>query len=397
LHGLYNRYSFCVFYLMTVFDIIVVGAGPSGAMAAYEAAKTGLKVAILEKESLPRYKTCGGGLVFRGRQMLPFDLASVIEREFHSVQVAFSGSPYHFESSRANPIVTMVMRDKFDSFLIGKARELGVAVLEECALLAMEVSDPIVLKTTKGLFRANYVIAADGVFSPTAKMVGWRDDRHLIPALEYEISVDEADFSRLSKALRFDVDIIPNGYGWCFPKANHLSIGVAIFKKRKVNLRAYYLEYLQFLGINKVMSEEAHGYQIPVSPRSGPMAENGVFLTGDAAGLADPLTAEGISNAIFSGCLAGKAIRKHFDRPDQAADWYHTELSKQLLPELKTAQFAADLFYHQKRIRNLLMEQYGQRGCETLVDIFTGERRYPVQLRKKVLQYVKSKLGENFW
>lgn len=382
---------------MTEFDVIVVGSGPSGAMAAYEAAQNGHHVAILEKENLPRYKTCGGGLVLRGRKHLPFDLSSVIEREFNSVQVFFSNSPYYYESFRDEPIISMVMREQFDHLLVGKAKEAGVVILEECALQRIEFSDRLILTTSKGTLITRYLIAADGVYSPTAKMAGWKDDRKLIPALEFEVQVPAEDFLRLARAVRFDVDVVPQGYGWCFPKGEHLSIGVALLIKRKINLRALYLEYLQHLGITEVIKEEAHGYQIPISHRTGSLAQKNVFLTGDAAGLADPLTAEGISNAIFSGVLAGQAVREHFERPDHAMVSYHSGLAKQLLPELKTAQFAADLFYNQKRIRNLLLEKYGQAGCEILVDIFTGERRYPTQLRKKVLGYIKELLGEALW
>lgn len=382
---------------MTEFDIVVVGSGPSGAMAAYEAAQNGHKVAILEKENLPRYKTCGGGLVLRGRKSLPFDLSSVIEREFNSVQVFFSDSPYYYEAFRDEPIISMVMRDKFDHLLVGQAKEHGVVVLEECALQRIEFSNRLILTTSKGPISTRYLIAADGVYSPTAKMAGWKDDRKLIPALEFEVQVPEEDFLRLSKAVRFDVDVVPGGYGWCFPKGKHLSIGVGLLNKRKINLRTLYLEYLQHLGITEFIKEEAHGYQIPISQRTSALAEKNIFLTGDAAGLADPLTAEGISNAIYSGVLAGSSVRDYFDQPDQAMKFYQEELDKELLPELKTAQFTADLFYNQKQIRNLLLEKYGQAGCEILVDIFTGKRRYPTQLRRKVLGYVKKVLGEALW
>ncbi|HLT08411.1 MAG TPA: geranylgeranyl reductase family protein [Cyclobacteriaceae bacterium] len=382
---------------MTVFDVVVVGAGPSGAMAAFEAAKTGLRVAILDKEKLPRYKVCGGGLVYRGRTMLPFDLSPVIEREFYTVDVAFAGSSHRFQSSRPEPVISMVMRDEFDHYLVAQAKKHGVVVMEENTLKGVEIAHILTLTTDKTVLKSKYVIAADGVLSPTAKMVGWQDDRHLIPALEYEVRVKEEDFHRLSKSVRFDVDVIPYGYGWCFPKRGHLSLGVATVKKRKVNLRAHYQEYLQYLGIHEVIQEESHGYQIPLTPRSGPLAQNSVFLTGDAAGLADPLTAEGISNALYSGILAGEAIRENFDRPDEAMNAYQAALSHQLLPELKTAQFAADLFYHQKRLRNLLLDKYGQAGGEMLVDIFTGKRRYPVRFKDKVFQYVKNLVGEKLW
>lgn len=375
---------------MLKFDVVVVGSGPSGAMAAYEAAESNLSVAILEKETLPRYKTCGGGLVQRGRELLPFDISPVVECEFHTVQIAFSGNPCHFQSSRPHPIVSMVMREQFDEFLVEKARERGVLVLENCRLSEVGRSNPLILNTTAGPIQTRYLIAADGVFSPTAKLAGWKDDRILIPALEYEVEVEQEAFDRLSGTVRFDVDAVPNGYGWCFPKSNHLSIGVCTFKKGKINLRDYYLQYFQSLDISRAIKEESHGYQIPISYRSGPLAKNGVFLAGDSAGLADPLTAEGISNAIFSGILAGKTIREYYERPEEAMRHYQAEIENSLLGELKTAQFASGLFYHHVKTRNLLLEKYGQTGCEILTDIFTGKRHYPTHLRRKIWELVKT-------
>jgi len=370
---------------MKSFDVVVVGAGPSGAMASYEAAASNLTVALLEKKILPRYKTCGGGLVYRGKRMLPFDISEAVARTYHDLAVYFDHSPVSFTSSRKSPIITMVMRDSFDRLLVKKAEERGVCLMEDCHLLGVDTTEGIKLTTSCGDIYTRFLIAADGAYSPTAKFSGWQETRKLIPALEYEVTVPETDFIRLSQEVRFDVDAIPHGYGWCFPKEKHLSIGVGCFKQSRINLKDYYQKYLKTLGISKILDEEAHGFQIPIAPRTDGFYRRGVFLTGDAAGFADPLTAEGISNAIFSGQLAGRAIAQH---PEKAGEVYEQLLKEEILHDLKISSFLSKIFYENPRLRNLLIDRYGQRGCEILTDIFMGDRKFPKDIRKKLREKI---------
>jgi geranylgeranyl reductase family protein len=289
---------------MQSFDVAIIGSGPAGASAAFELAKSGISTVIIEKETLPRYKTCGGGLVFRGRKNMPFDVSSVVEKEFYEVDTYFANTPFKFTTNRNQPIVSMIMRDSFDNLIVEKAKENGVTLLQNHKVLDISFGDIQTIHTSEGDIKAKFIIAGDGALSPVSKIAGWKETRTVIPALEYEVEVPAADFERLSKNVRFDVDVIPFGYGWCFPKKNHLSIGVGVFvkTKQKMDLKKYYAEYLKTLGINEIITEEAHGFVIPVSPRTDTFVKNNVFLIGDSAGFADPILAEGISNAILIHC-----------------------------------------------------------------------------------------------
>ncbi|MGG6230783.1 geranylgeranyl reductase family protein [Tenacibaculum sp. SDUM215027] len=372
------------------YDVAVIGSGPSGASTAFYLAQKGISTVIIEKETLPRYKTCGGGFVFRGRKNLPFDIEEVVEKEFHTVDI-YLGKKLHFKTHREQPTISMIMRDSFDNLITKKAKEFGATLLENHKLKTLSFSDDIItLETSQGNFTTNFVIAADGALSPTAKMAGWKEDtRKLIPALEYEVEVSDEDFERLSKEVRFDIDAIPYGYAWSFPKKKHLSIGVASARRTKINLKEHYQQYLQTLNITNIINESQHGFQIPVAPRTDGFVKNNVFLIGDAAGFADPITAEGISNAIYSGKLAAEAIIESKKEPELAAKLYLEKISENLLPEIKTGLWLSKWFYEQKSIRNILLKKYGQQFSEAMADVFHGDRSYPKDIKKTITKRIK--------
>ncbi len=376
---------------MTHFDVAIIGSGPSGASTAFQLAAKGIRTVIIEKSILPRYKTCGGGFVYRGRKLLPFAIDNVIEKEFNTVDIHL-GKNLHFSTKREDPTISMVMRDSFDHLITKKAQQLGTTLLENHKLTGLEFhKEHVVLETSKGNYTANFVIAADGALSPTAKMAGWKEDtRKLIPALEYEVEVSDEDFKRWSEIVRFDIDAIPYGYAWSFPKKNHLSIGVASTKRTKLNLKKYYQEYIEnTLGIKSVINEAQHGFQIPIAPRTDGFVKNNVFLIGDAAGFADPITAEGISNAILSGNLVAEAILESELNPQKAKALYYSKLEKNLLPELQSGLWLAKWFYEQKTIRNILLKKYGQYFSEAMADIFHGNRSYPKDIKNRIAQKLK--------
>ncbi len=375
---------------MQDYDVAIVGSGPSGASTAFYLAQQGIKTIIIEKETLPRYKTCGGGFSFKGRRNLPIDVSSVVELEFKSIDL-YLAHKQHYTSTRKNPIVSLVMRDVFDELIVAKAKELGVVIEESCLVTSIiQTNSGAVLHNSKEPIRAKYVIAADGAFSGVAKMAGWKEDtRLMIPALEYEIEVGEGDYERLSKEIRFDVDGVPSGYGWCFPKKQHLSIGVCVFKKKSPNIKELCQKYIEYLGITDIKSIQKHGSQIPVSPRTDGFVKNNVFLIGDAAGFTDPITAEGISNAIYSGKIVAEAIASANGDVKSAADIYETKIQETLLPQLQVASKVAKFLYQKKTLRNIVMKKYGQQFTDALTDICMGDRTYPLDINEKLKKKIK--------
>lgn len=376
---------------MKHFDVAIIGSGPSGASTAFHLGKQGISTVIIEKETLPRYKTCGGGFVNRGKKNMPFDINEVVEREFFTVDSYFNNGKIHYQSTKEKPIITMIMRDTFDNLIVDKAKEFGVNLLENYTLKSIEfLEDKSILKTSQEDISAKFIIAADGVLSPTAKMAGWKKDtRKLIPALEYEVEVSDDDFNRLSHNVRFDIDVVPYGYAWSFPKKNHLSLGVLTTKKGKINLKEYYKKYLKTLGIKTIIKENAHGFQIPIAPRTDGFIKNNVFLIGDAAGFAEPITAEGISNAILSGKYVAEAIIESNLDIKLAEKIYIEKLGVKLLPELKSGVTLSKFFYHNNPARNYLLKKNGQRFSDLMVDILHGDKPFPTNVSKKLKTKIK--------
>src|ERR1043166_352517 len=115
----------------SAYDVAVVGAGPAGASAALDLARQGVNVVIIEKAALPRYKTCGGGVVGRAMRFLPVDIRAAIEQECYYAELNLLDHNLHFTTQREDPIVSMTMRDQLDYQLVEAARAAGAKLLSE--------------------------------------------------------------------------------------------------------------------------------------------------------------------------------------------------------------------------------------------------------------------------
>lgn len=358
------------------FDVAVIGAGPSGALASYHLSKAGLSVLLIEKESLPRYKTCGGGLVYRARKLVPALKDDIIDRECFEINWGIKNDNIHFRVERPYPILSMVMRDKLDKHIVDSAVKEGTTLMDRTTLKSIETNGLMTLDTSRGKFNSKMIIGADGALGITARLAGFNDGRYLIPALEAEVKVSADVFPNYEKTVRFDVGAVDQGYGWVFPKRKHLSIGIASEKRGNIGLKSVYNKYIELLGLDNILSEEIHGFQIPIKTREQ-FSGRGVLLTGDAAGLADPLVAEGISHALISGKLAAEAVIQGNLKWTNVENIYNLKLKKEIVAQTNTGRLLSQLFYRYPRLRKYVLNRKGERLTEYFTDVFSGIRRYP--------------------
>jgi geranylgeranyl reductase family protein len=377
---------------MTAHDVAVVGAGPAGASAARVLAEAGARVVLIEKHDLPRYKTCGGGVVGRALRGLPQAVrddveAAVVERVCQTAELDLGHEGLRFRARRERPLISMVMRDRFDAALVAAAERAGAEVRPRCTVRAVSMdTHQTRLQTTDGPVAARFVVAADGATSETARLCGWSRPRLCAPALEAEVHVSDADFERLAGVARFDFGPVRAGYAWVFPKRTHLSIGVCSMRSG-VNLNTGLARYLATLGLDRPEHVEKHGYFVTLGARADGVARGRVLLSGDAAGLADPVTGEGISAAIESGTLAAHAIVGGGE-PARVGERYDRSL-RGLRREVKIGRALARLTYERPWMRRWVFGRHGQKVVEGMIDVLTGDRTYASQLgRAKTWAFV---------
>jgi len=372
------------------FDVAVIGSGPSGTIAAQRLSSRGLKVILFEKAGLPRYKTCGGGIVKRITDYLPAGIFSVFEKEYNHVLIVDEPAGFNYKLERNYPVVYMTMRERFDSILLDHAVSSGITLKSNCKVFdIIPENDCIVLDTASGIFKALFVLGADGAQGITLKKSGLNISRKNLPAIEYEIYVSDKDLEDNNSVI-FDFGSVPGGYAWVFPKEDHLSVGAGIFslKSKTKNLPSYLHGYINKLNFREIIKTERHGYYIPVSLADNRISSDRIMLLGDAAALADPLTAEGISSAVLSGKLASDAIIEENLDPRKTSLSYNNKIEKQLYNNLRASRLLSRVFYQYPALRIFLVKKYGVRLSEIIADIITGKRNYN-ELLKNPLNYIK--------
>jgi geranylgeranyl reductase family protein len=298
-----------------VWDVAVVGAGPAGLAAASAAAGHGARTLVLERAEHPRYKTCGGGLVGLSLAALPAGFPVPARDTVHRATFTLDGRR-GFTRSWPTPLLTMVQRDEFDAALCAAARAAGATVREHTAVRSIDQeADLVRLRVAVGAgasgggdeIRARVVIGADGSAGITARYVGAEYDQ---VDLGLEVDVPTPVSSPWTGRLLIDWGPLPGSYGWVFPKGDLLTVGVIAGRGDGERTRSYLRSLLRRLGLSDLEPVHDSGHLTRCRAVRSPVRRGRVLLAGDAAGLLEPWTREGISFALRSGALAGAAAAR---------------------------------------------------------------------------------------
>jgi geranylgeranyl reductase family protein len=357
------------------YDVAVVGAGPAGAIAAYKLASWGLNVILIEKEKLPRYKTCGGGIIYRALKLIPFDISGYVESECYRAEVNDCKNNLKFVVERDNPIITMVMRNKFDNLIAEKAASCGAEIRDDSEVTEIsESGQGISVKFGRDTITAGFLIAADGGRGIVSRKLKLKEDMNLVPGVEYEVDSTEPGII-WDKAI-FEFGIIRHGYSWVFPKRKHLSIGILTMGNNQNLLKSGLDKFLTILEFNNNSIIEKHGYFIPIRKSRGMLAYGRILITGDAAGLADPTLVEGIGNAILSGALAAESIKINISNSRNVAEHYVSSVAEKIIIENKYSKILSQIVYNYPSLRSLLFKLNGKGLSEAVTDVAMDIGKY---------------------
>ncbi len=288
------------------YDAIVVGAGPAGSTCAYRLAAAGASVLLLDRARFPRDKPCGGGVTGRAARLLPFSIAPVVEDRVTSVRMRLRYGSW-FERGEGEPLVLMTQRMRLDAFLAEQAAAAGAELRDGLKVESVEAFPDGVEAVAGGeRLHAETLVGADGVNGLCARRLGLGGNQEVGVALEGNVPYDRLGEGYRSLAV-LELGIVPGGYGWVFPKGDHANVGIGGWGSEAPRLRGHLAALCAAHGVAADDLQGLRGYRLPLrSPRST-LARGRAAVVGDAAGLVDPVSGDGMFEAFLSAKLAAEA------------------------------------------------------------------------------------------
>ena len=367
---------------MEIYDAIDVGGGPAGSTCARHLRRAGLSVLIIDRARFPRDKVCAGWITPEVIHLTDLDVAEYRQgRVFQPIRAFRVGLMHEAlaETRYDNPISFGIRRFEFDHYLLqrsGAKLRCGVSVST-----LRRLNDQWIINDA---IAAPIIVGSGGHFCPVARMLNPRRSRRpVVAAVELEAELTDAQLAELAVTgdtplLEFSSDF--DGYAWCFRKGRFVNVGLGRLDSHDVarEARAYVAQLIArgLMPASLATRLKGHAYLLAgSSPRA--CSSDGVILAGDAAGLAECHSGEGIRPAIESGIMAAQTILAAGHRYDRASlRSYETRLQSRFAPGS-----VSDMFSHAiptsiaRRVGRRLMRSKGFVRHVVLDRWFLGRHR----------------------
>ncbi|MBI2168364.1 MAG: geranylgeranyl reductase family protein [Actinobacteria bacterium] len=364
-------------------DLLVIGGGPAGAAAAVCGARAGLSVTLHDRATFPRDKTCGDGLTIDAlrrleRMGLDPEAVGVWQPVAEAVLHSPSGRRVALPLPTDGQFIAVTPRRSLDAAVLDLARQAGAKVAEGSAVTAVEHGDDsVVARFSDGaVTRARWVVAADGAYSPVRRL--------LTPGRAPELGRFHAFrqyFSGVADRrihVLFDADLLP-GYVWVFPlPSGRANVGFGILRHEGVPTRylaGLWRDLLERPRLRAVLGDavpegRVAAWPIPAHLSPGNLAYGRVLFAGDAAAVTDPMTGEGIAQALATGEAATHAVATalqahHGDAPHRVRSSYVAAVEAELGSDHRFA----------RTLGKLLATSRGARGCVRVAGLSDWTRR----------------------
>jgi geranylgeranyl reductase family protein len=336
---------------VTDYDVIVAGAGPSGSMAARQLANHGARVLLLDKQKFPRDKPCGGGVTLRAASVQDADLSPVIERTIYGARFSLRLGDA-FDRRFEQPLTYMTQRCNLDQHLAERAAEAGADLHDGEAVRTISFGaqgaapghHTVRITTDRDTYTAHILIGADGANGISGRALGLRPEYEEAVALEGNVMYRGDVPEEWRDVVALDLGGLAGGYGWVFPKSDHLNVGVGAWKYASFTLKPKLAELSRRYGFDPASLENLRGHHLPVRRSGTPIARGPVALVGDAAGLVDPLSGEGIHMAFASGRLAAEHSLRLLSGDVRDMSGYQAAVDSELQRELDVSRQLQELF-----------------------------------------------------